>query len=895
MAAGVSVGPPTDPRLGVAFVQAQSGDDTAYVKYIVSNNAAATSWPATIVTIKTLGEYDFNSVSYLALSMAFGQAQSGPGPMVVVQAAYKDDVWDELRMYRYRASSSLGDTAWGGGSAGSASFERNEAYPWSIDASGNPAADYFYAVSLRNTLYLTMCVSVYSCTYGYVSILGRGGVSTAIVRNRPAVALFYDVSSSQSGIAYVISSSTTGSEWVTVKMPLFNDDVAITAYHGTQLMTTPDDSPVILFTDQRGYDLYYRKADVDGSNINDWGDVRKMTFDVRAGWSAHIGADGVLGFAWAARYSYAVQYFDGGAPSASPSPTRTPSVSITRSPTRSTTSTATGARSVTPSKSPSLPPTRSPSLSATASDSRSPSLTGTPTPTISVTPSRSVTRSPTRTRTATPSVTPTRSVTPSVTPTISVTPSVTPTISVTSSVTPTISVTSSVTPSPSVSTSASRTQQPSELPDWPLNVAASSCRQMSSFVALPDGRLAVVCLSTPYAFGDLSLWTSPTATGLGGSWTRRSLTAYASVPSVAVVDGNVALAFTYSPPGIGGKNLRYAVVSETSVEQFDKGSMGGLATSLLPTAMLTQPALSGAGTDVVVSYCSQPNTNEIDIYVALVATPASAPWGTVLLVTVSADARGVHTLVDRGARAPLAVVMSGAALLVYEGVTPLSWAYVGELLTGAQPLLGMAVTTHEDVLFAIVARASSSYAFDYNFTSNVNTAFSTTGYIGAPPFAIAVDQGVPVVVASTTANSGEASVTCVGRVQCPRCAGSFCIRPYRFACTCPRAWQGVPRLARGLWHVELGCVAQRIVGAGVLFLRGGHHPDADSRRVGGWVQSGLSVVFVVQGHDPPVAVRRRVFCGCGGRCVGAARAVGRGGRGGDVLVLHETQERGRGV
>jgi surface protein len=95
------------------------------------------------------------------------------------------------------------------------------------------------------------------------------------------------------------------------------------------------------------------------------------------------------------------------------------------------------------------------------------SLTVTPTPTrtptISITPTRTPTKSLTPTRTptpdpsATPTVTPTISETPTNTPTISITPTITPTISVTPTITPTITVTKSLTPTITVTRTPTRT------------------------------------------------------------------------------------------------------------------------------------------------------------------------------------------------------------------------------------------------------------------------------------------------------------------------------------------------------------------------------------------------------------------------------------------------------
>lgn len=105
---------------------------------------------------------------------------------------------------------------------------------------------------------------------------------------------------------------------------------------------------------------------------------------------------------------------------ATPTPTRTPTLTPTKTPTPTLTPTFTPTKTPTPTITPTFTPTRTPTQTIT------PTFTPTKTPTPTITPTFTPTRTPTLTPTRTPTLTPTKTPTPTSTPTH--TPTYTPTI-----------------------------------------------------------------------------------------------------------------------------------------------------------------------------------------------------------------------------------------------------------------------------------------------------------------------------------------------------------------------------------------------------------------------------------------------------------------------------------
>lgn len=149
-------------------------------------------------------------------------------------------------------------------------------------------------------------------------------------------------------------------------------------------------------------------------------------------------------------------------PSFSPSATSTVSASPTRSPTptRSPSPSPTGSRTATPSASPT--PSISPSPSASPTPTASPTPSNSPTPSASPTPSRSPTlsASPTPTNSPSPSASPTPSVSPS--PSASPTSSVSPSATATPSASPTPSYSATQTPTATLTLTLTSTATPTQ-------------------------------------------------------------------------------------------------------------------------------------------------------------------------------------------------------------------------------------------------------------------------------------------------------------------------------------------------------------------------------------------------------------------------------------------------
>lgn len=158
-------------------------------------------------------------------------------------------------------------------------------------------------------------------------------------------------------------------------------------------------------------------------------------------------------------------------PSASLSPSRSPSISPSQSPSASFSPSI--SPSISPSQSPSasLSPSVSPSQSPSASfsPSRSPSISPSQSPSASLSPSRSPSLSPSLSPSISPSQSPSASLSPSISPSIS--PSQSPSASISPSVSP--SVSSSASPSTSRSPSLSPSVSPSQSPSASLSPSIS--------------------------------------------------------------------------------------------------------------------------------------------------------------------------------------------------------------------------------------------------------------------------------------------------------------------------------------------------------------------------------------------------------------------------------------
>jgi hypothetical protein len=219
-------------------------------------------------------------------------------------------------------------------------------------------------------------------------------------------------------------------------------------------------------------------------------------------------------------FLHASALFNSGLPTPTPSPSPSPTA-----PTPSATPTA----SATPSASPSGTATSTPSASPTMTGS--PSDTSTPTATPSVSPSDTPSATPTVSCTATPTMSPsgTSSPTPSASPTVSstaspsvspsdtpsATPSASPTVSCTATLTMSPSGTSSQTPSasPTVSSTASPSISPSDTPSPTPSASAtvsSTVVSSSTFSASPTGTSSATASASPSATLTHSM--SPTLT-----------------------------------------------------------------------------------------------------------------------------------------------------------------------------------------------------------------------------------------------------------------------------------------------------------------------------------------------------------------------------------------------
>ncbi len=153
-------------------------------------------------------------------------------------------------------------------------------------------------------------------------------------------------------------------------------------------------------------------------------------------------------------------------PTATSTPTRTPTPAATWTPTATQTPTATPTTSVT--STPTATPTATPTTSVTSTPTATATATPTATQTPTATPTTSVTSTPTATSTATPTATQTPTATRTATPTPTTpatdTPTATPTALATSTATPTATATRTATATPTETSEPTATPTATEEP-----------------------------------------------------------------------------------------------------------------------------------------------------------------------------------------------------------------------------------------------------------------------------------------------------------------------------------------------------------------------------------------------------------------------------------------------